>query len=117
VILEYLRPEPQVYANARVHLDRVVALFKFKKNEIKKATEKKFFWKMLYENEAAQSQLGDDDVVEIDRDADELRDMVKKFGLDKSDEAPREIGSVNPLEDFTRMITWKKDDLVVNALM
>ena len=78
VILDYLQPEAQVYANARPALERIMSLFKFKKNEIKKAVEKKKFWKELFENEAEKSQMADEDVVEIDRGTEELREMVAK---------------------------------------
>lgn len=54
VIIDYLKPEEQIYAAARPVLNRVLALFKFKKNEIKKAAERKVFWKQLFDNEAQQ---------------------------------------------------------------
>lgn len=54
VILDYIRPEDQIYAAAKPALNRVLAMIKFKKNEIKKAGERKVFWKQLFDNEAQQ---------------------------------------------------------------
>lgn len=100
VILSYLRPEGEVTQYAREEMNKVKQIFKFKKNEIKKQGEKKVFWKQLFEQDQG------DEVQEIDQMTEEVQDMVakQKFGFDKADDIVKEIRSINPLEDFRKMI-------------
>jgi ATP-dependent DNA helicase 2 subunit 2 len=48
----------------------------------------------------------------------QVADMMakQKFGFEKADDIVKEIGPVNPLEDFRKMIHEKRTDLVDSAL-
>lgn len=107
-----MKPEERMDLTAICsHLKNV---FKFKKHDIKKAAEKKVFWKQLLENDKQH----DEEVMEVNVQEEELVQMMakQKFGFDEKDEIIKEIRTITPLEDFKKMINEKRMDLVETAL-
>lgn len=80
----------------------------FKLTEVDKKQEKKrVYWKDVIEQEEKKLEnLLDEQAAE--------RLKLDKEG--KPDDSIKEIGSVNPIADFNRMITDRKEDLVQLAL-
>ncbi|CAD8182140.1 unnamed protein product [Paramecium octaurelia] len=119
LILDYLHPERRVYNYAQDAIQRVKNAFKFKLNEIKKPQDKKVFWKQLFDEQTAQQQIPqqiEEEIVEINREEEEMVNMFAKQKFGFNDDIIQEIGSVDPISDFKKMITEKRVDLVDSAL-
>ncbi|CAD8207171.1 unnamed protein product [Paramecium pentaurelia] len=118
LILEYLHPEQRVYNYAQDAIQRVKNAFKFKVNEIKQPQDKKVFWKQLFDEQTTQQvqQQIQEEVVEINREEEEMVNMFAKQKLGFNDDIIQEIGSVDPISDFKKMITEKRVDQVDSAL-
>ena len=58
----------------------------------------------------------DEEVVEINREEEEMVNMFAKQKLGFNDDIIQEIGSVDPISDFKKMITEKRVDQVDSAL-
>ncbi|CAD8123928.1 unnamed protein product [Paramecium sonneborni] len=118
LILEYLHPESRIYNYAQDAIKRVKNAFKFKVNEIKKPQDKKVFWKQLFDEQTTQQvqQQIEEEVVEINREEEEMVNMFAKQKLGFKDDIIQEIGSVDPISDFKKMITEKRVDQVDSAL-
>lgn len=73
-----------------------------------KQERKRIYWKDVIEQEEKKLES---------RNAEQEAERLKLDGKpDKDDENKKEIGSVNPIADFKRMITDRKQDLVAEAL-
>ncbi|CAD8095017.1 unnamed protein product [Paramecium primaurelia] len=118
LILEYLHPEIRVYNYAKEALQKIKTAFKFKVNEMKKQSDKKVFWKQLFEEQSTEQvqQQVEDEVVEINQEEEEMVNMFAKQKLGFNDDIIKEIGTVDPISDFKKMITEKRIDLVDTAL-
>lgn len=57
-----------------------------------------------------------DEVVEINQEEEEMVQMLAKQKYGFKDEMVKEIGTIDPVEDFRKMVTEKRADLVDSAL-
>ncbi|KAL4491899.1 hypothetical protein ABPG72_006154 [Tetrahymena utriculariae] len=139
-IRDYITPEKKVYPKAAEELKKIKDLFQLQEQEIKDEVSKKIFWQQLFNPNyqvpaasinAPQVQIkmenGQMESEDVEQQAQILVDVKeelenipisKKFAFDdyNKDDVVRKISSVSPVDDFFKMMTNKREDLVSDAI-
>lgn len=105
-IQQYMRPNIQKFTEATPQIEEFAKQHKLVQVETKQE-KRRIYWKDVIEQEEKKLES---------LTAEQAAERLKMDKDEKPDANIKEIGSINPIADFKRMITDRKQDLVSTAL-
>ena len=122
-IQEYLQPDEEIHEGAQEEMEEFDKAFTIVHNEEdKEGAERKqrVYWRDIIEREeqrARAEQGGEQEQPEqVEALTESQAARIKEGKGDEEDDSIKQIGSVNPIDDFKKMITDRKTDRVGDAI-
>jgi len=116
-IADYVRPDRELFEEAQQEVSAFDEAFELKLNDEEEADAKKrkrIYWRDIIKREEEKAAQ------EVAAKEEEEKLQKAKLGdgkdFDFKDEGVKEISSVNPIEDFKKMVSDRKVDRVADAL-
>lgn len=119
-ITEQLMVDEELRQNAREEIEEFQNAFELtiNKEDEQEQQKQRIYWRDIIEQEERKMNQGVEIEVEEQKPLteQELERLKADGGRDDKDKDVKEIGSVNPIEDFNKMISDRKVDRVAQAL-
>ena len=124
VIGEYLQQEEEVYANALPEIEEFEEAFEIEhqQEEVDPSKKQRITWKQMIEDEENKLKLkmmaekGIQENLPPLTEQEAARIKENKNPDDEDPDAVKQVGSINPVDDFKKMISDRKTDRVSTAL-
>lgn len=122
-IQEYLQPDEEIHEGAQEEMEEFDKAFTIVHNEEDKEgaeRRQRVYWRDIIEREeqrAREEKAGEQEQPEqVEALTESQAARIKEGKGDEEDDSIKQIGSVNPIDDFKKMITDRKTDRVSDAI-
>ena len=115
-IAEYVKPDKELFQEAQPEISAFEEAFKLEyNNEDENKKRQRVYWRDIIQREEVKNKEEAKQIEEEDRIA-RLKVEQKGDGFEFKDDEVKEISSVNPIQDFKKMVSDRKVDRVSEAI-